>query len=398
MKIIPVAEQCCPVCYSKEIKVFFEARQVPVYCGLLWPSRAEAVNAPKGNILLGCCQGCSHVFNMSFRPESIQYSQPYDNSLHYSPYFQNYAKALAEGLITRYDLHGKDIIEIGSGTGDFLRLMCDLGGNRGFGFDPSAIQLEIEQPSNQQITFIQDYFSEDYSHIHADFICSRQTLEHMSDPRGFLTMLRRVIGDQAGTIVFLEVPNFLYSRPENALWDIIYEHYSYFNSHSLAHLAIQCGFDVLQVSETFDQLFLSIELTPHPHSQYEQPRILSGQVKAFKRQVEALAENHQQEMVKWQSRIQKIKDSGRRAVVWGAGARGLSFLNLLHIGEEIPYIVDINPHKWGKYIAGTGQAIVEPDFLRKYLPEIVIIVNPIYKREIAEMVASFALQVEFLYA
>jgi hypothetical protein len=46
-------------------------------------------------------------------------------------------------------------------------------------------------------------------------------------------------------------------------------------------------------------------------------------------------------------------------------------------------VVDINPHKHGKYLAGTGHEIVSPDFLKGYRPHHVIVMNAIYCDEIS---------------
>ena len=34
------------------------------------------------------------------------------------------------------------------------------------------------------------------------------------------------------------------------------------------------------------------------------------------------------------------------------------------------------------YMAGTGQRIVAPDFLVSYRPDLVILMNPVYRREV----------------
>ena len=50
--------------------------------------------------------------------------------------------------------------------------------------------------------------------------------------------------------------------------------------------------------------------------------------------------------------------------------------------RALPLAVDVNPHKHGMYIAGTGQQIVPPSFLQEYRPHVVIAMNPIYREEI----------------
>jgi len=71
---------------------------------------------------------------------------------------------------------------------------------------------------------------------------------------------------------------------------------------------------------------------------------------------------------------------------------------MLKIKDQIEYIVDINPHKQGKYISGTGQQIVPAEFLRDYQPDVVIVMNPIYKKEIQQTVKELGLTTEFIYA
>lgn len=226
----------CQVCESNAIDVIFEIYKVPVHVGLLWPKREEALIAPKGDIRLGYCRNCGYVSNLDFNPELMQYTQEYDNSLHFSPRFQGYARSQADRLVEKYNLFGKDIIEIGSGKGDFLEMLCDLGDNRGIGFDPSFLPDPNEKKRSTKITFIKDYYSEQYSNYKVDLLCSRHVLEHIPRPREFLTMLRQALRNRTNTIIFLEVPDFLSTLSELRMWDIIYEHCSYFTNRSLAYL------------------------------------------------------------------------------------------------------------------------------------------------------------------
>ena len=71
-------------------------------------------------------------------------------------------------------------------------------------------------------------------------------------------------------------------------------------------------------------------------------------------------------------------------------------MNLLKIGDVIPYIIDINPNKHGKYIAGTGQKIVPPDFVKEYKPDVVIIMNPVYKDEIKQNINQMGYDPEIM--
>jgi hypothetical protein len=79
-------------------------------------------------------------------------------------------------------------------------------------------------------------------------------------------------------------------------------------------------------------------------------------------------------------------------VLWGAGSKGVSFLSTLDLTtDDVPYVVDLNPHKIGTFIAGTGQEIVAPDFLSDFRPDVVIIMNPVYRQEITQKLAALGL-------
>jgi hypothetical protein len=74
----------------------------------------------------------------------------------------------------------------------------------------------------------------------------------------------------------------------------------------------------------------------------------------------------------------------------------VTFLNTLKTKDHIDYVVDINPRKQGRYVAGTGQQIVTPDFLRDYQPDMVMVMNPIYKREIQQITKRLGLSTDFV--
>jgi hypothetical protein len=96
--------------------------------------------------------------------------------------------------------------------------------------------------------------------------------------------------------------------------------------------------------------------------------------------------------------LDDIRSNGKRAVLWGAGARGDTFLNAIGIAEEIPMVVDLNPRKWGKHMAGTGQPIHSPEDLKSQPPDVVVIANEIYLEEIRGSLRDMGIEAEVLIA
>lgn len=369
---------------------------MPVICNVLWPTRERALHVPRVDIRLAFCRQCGHIFNPDFDPTMMDYTEAYENSLHFSPRFQRYADQLAADLVARHQLYNKTIIDIGGGKGDFLTLLCQLGNNRGISIDPSYAP-PAAQPTQSAVSFIQDYYSEKYAHLAADFVCSRHTLEHIQHPAEFVTMLRRTLDAQQQSVLFFEMPNALFTLHDLAIWDIIYEHCSYFTNHSLAYLFRASGFQVLDVHETFAGQFLCIEAIPAPRDAGEpwQDELALAQLAE---DVAAFATNYQTKVQHERALLTDMRQVDKKAVIWGAGSKGITFLNTLQLQDQIEYAVDINPRKHGMYITGTGQQIVPPEFLRTYRPDVVIVMNPVYTDEIYTIVRELGLSPELLPA
>ena len=93
--------------------------------------------------------------------------------------------------------------------------------------------------------------------------------------------------------------------------------------------------------------------------------------------------------------MKQFREMGKRLVIWGAGSKGVNFLNALK-DSGIEYAVDLNTRKQGKYVAEAGVQIVSPTFLKEYQPDIIVIMNPIYKHEIRSISKELGLTAEFM--
>ena len=385
----------CPICGSSEVEHFFSMLDMPVYCNLLWSEKQPAIDCPKGDIKLSFCPSCGFIENQAFDETKLSYSQDYENSLHYSSRFQKYADSLAQQLVQNHNLQQKNIIEIGSGKGDFLVSLCQLGDNQGIGFDPTYVARTEHNNMTNKITFIQDFYSEKYQEYGADFICCRHTLEHIPNPNDLLNSLRKAIGDRYDTKVFFEVPNSSYILKNLAVWDIIYEHCCYFINNSLIQAFLNNNFLVTDVYETFEEQFLCLEAVPATTTATKKSQIISD-VENIRDEVVKFNQLFNNLINQWQQKFDEFTNKNKKIVVWGAGSKGVTFLNLLKEYNDIKYVVDLNPRKQGMYIAGAGQKIVSPEFLKDYQPEIIIIMNPIYEQEIKQLTNNLGLKPEFI--
>jgi SAM-dependent methyltransferase len=370
---------------------FLRIQDMPVYSNVLLETREQALDVPLGELDLACCRQCGHVFNLAFDASRMDYTPAYENSLHFSPGFQKYAEELSLHLVRSHDIRNKLVIDIGCGKGDFLATICKAGGNRGIGFDRSYSRDAATHEAGLDLTFVPDFFEEKDGAYLPDLICCRHVLEHMEAPRAFLDVIRRAVAGRRETIVFFEVPNGAYTTRDMGIWDLIYEHCSYFSENSLLTLFQSSGFVVKNLSQLYCGQYLGIEAAigdtiPTP----ARPPAVPADIAAFSAGYAAKLEF-------WREELARLEQAGRRAVVWGAGSKGVTFLNVL-AARSIDYVIDINPRKHGRYVGGTGAKVMPGEFLAEYKPHMVIAMNPVYRDEISAYLRSMGLSCELRFA
>lgn len=386
----------CPVCGSDKVRKSISVASVPVFCNVLLQTEDEAKAMPKGDIDLAICQQCSHVFNQAFDASLMEYSGDYDCSLYASGCFQAYAEELASNLVEKHQLYDKTIVEIACGKGDFLSRLCQIGGSKGVGFDPSYEEGRLDENTINNITFIRDYYSDKYGDLGADFICCRHALEHIETPTEFLKSVRNAIGERSEAVVFFEVPSVMYTLRDMGIWDLIYEHCGYFSQQSLSKAFQDSGFATTNLNTVYGNQYLTIEAQPIMSTNEQTPPVkveVQENVFNFAAMFPSL---YSEKIGEWKVKLDEFKSAEKRVVVWGAGSKGVTFLNVLNALEHVDYIVDLSPHKQGKYVPGTGHQVVAPEFLREYRPDVVIVMNPVYVAEIKETLKHLNVNAEVI--
>jgi SAM-dependent methyltransferase len=369
----------CPACGEPGAATFYEQRGVPVQSTALLRTREEALAFPRGDVELAFCGACGFVFNAAYDATLQDYSQPSEESQAFSPRFQAFSRDLAERLVERYDVRGKDVLEAGCGRGDFLVELCELGGNRGVGIDPGWFPGRLEAPAG--VEFVRAPYDEEQAAREADLVLCRHTLEHIAPVRHFVDLLRRPADARDG-VVAIEVPDVLRVLEEAAFWDVYYEHCSYFALGSLAGLAERCGLEVLQSGLEFDGQYLVLEARPSDRRTGQ----LVG-VHDVRTGVRHFAEAALAAVDGWRDRL----SSSGRVALWGGSSKAVAFLTAVGVEADV---VDINPFRQGAFLPGSGVRVLAPDELRDRRPDVVVAMNPAYLGEIAQALGELGLASE----
>lgn len=348
---------------------------------------------------LVACRQCGFVFNENFESELLDYSQDYENSQDRSGHFSTHMRSVAESLVQRNALHGKRILEIGCGKGGFLKLIVDIAGGQGKGFDPSYVN---EYDDVAALSFVRDFFPSNQEWWDPDQIVCRHVLEHLAQPYDFVSMIRKAIPLRQNPHLYFEVPSFEWICDNLAFWDIFYEHCNYFTVEAISSLMQRCGFVVDRIESAFSGQYLSLDLSvadlsrEGPTSSSILPPLKSSPVSSPTR-YDDFARNFSAKLEAMRKQVLEFRAAKKTMAVWGAAAKGSTFLNQLSLVPEIvSTVIDINPRKQGKYVAGTGQLICAPEHLQSHPCDVVFIMNPNYQNEIRQQLQELNLKPELI--
>ena len=383
----------CPNCLKNAMHVFYEVENIPVHSVLLMPTRDRAIDYRRRNLKLAFCPSCGFIGNTIFDPSVHEYSTSCEESQGFSSTFNTFSRGLAKRWVEQYGLQGKTVLEIGCGKGDFLAQMVEEGVARGIGIDPAYVPGRLGDTS--RLTFIQDLYDERYSHLQADVICCRHTLEHIAPTHSFMRTLRSIIGDRLETVVLFELPDMQRVLEEAAFWDIYYEHCSYFTRGSLARLFRSTGFELLELGLEYDSQYIVLAARPARRpTELAQPG--ENDLAAIANAVEDFPQRASELKRHWLASINRRKSAGKKIVIWGGGSKAVSFLTTLDLKDEIDCVVDINPHKHEKFVPGSGHVVKDPAALAQHRPDCIILMNPVYEHEVRGILQQMKLEPEIL--
>ncbi|HZF74862.1 MAG TPA: class I SAM-dependent methyltransferase [Acetobacteraceae bacterium] len=358
------------------------------------PSPEEARAFPRGSIDLRVCESCGFVANRSFDPQKTEYSERYEPTQGWSATFRSFHRDLATRLAARVPLAGRKVVEIGCGQGEFLHLLCGQTGATGLGFDPAVDDRRSDVVSEQagNVDLVADFFSEETAQsLRADFLVCKMTLEHIPAPDNFAALCARVARNSApGMRLFIQVPDSLRILRDVAFEDIYYEHCCYFTGTALAALFARHGFRADEMFSEFDGQYLGLLATftgeqvrpPPPDEVVEVLGLARDFACRYPPKVEA-----------WRRQVV----AGGRVVIWGSGSKGVTFLHALgDVAQGVTHVVDINPHRQGMFMVGSGHPIVAPRALHDVRPDTVIVMNPVYRDEVASALRDLGIEARLL--
>ena len=285
-------------------------------------------------------------------------------------------KILSMTTLTKDDL----VIDIGSN--DSTTLQAYPIGPTLVGIDPTGVKFHTYYP--EHISLIPDFFSADlfkqrFPRQKAKVVTSFSMFYDLEDPMAFMQQVHDVLDDD-GIWVFEQsyMPTML---AMNSYDTVCHEHLEYYALRQIKWMADKVGFKIVDV-EFNDVNGGSFSVIVAKHSSH---RVSGTQVQQILDKEQADALNTLTPYQDFAQRVSILKNeliafinaqrtAGKTISVLGASTKGnviLQYCNLT--SEQVDFVGEVNPEKYGCYTPGTWIPIIEEQTLLAKNPDYLIV-------------------------
>lgn len=339
------------------------------------------------------CKECTLVqLNDTTPPQSL-YTERYGYKSGINDTMRDHLAAIVLAATLRIKLEPQDVvIDIGANDGSLIK------------YYPPEVWKVVYEP-------IKKYAEEctKYAHIvfndffnpqlflnisggkKAKVITAISMFYDLDDPNEFVSGVAQILDPQG---LFIIQQNYLSGMLEqNAFDNIVHEHLEYYSLTSLEKLLNRHGLEVVEVEEnnlnggsfrTFVKHMDTVKKMRYKERQLKLDK--QGSYFLFSLRV-------RQNKKKLMEFLNKEKLKGKKIYLYGASTRGNTLIQYCGITKDlIPYAVERNPEKWGKYYGGSGIEIISEEQARKDKPNYFLVLPWFFKDEIVKREEEFRKQ------
>jgi 2-polyprenyl-3-methyl-5-hydroxy-6-metoxy-1,4-benzoquinol methylase len=305
------------------------------------------------------CKGCGLV---QLNNEPVPYYKEVIRATAVSDVIKEFKTRQFTDFIGKYSLHGKKILEVGCGRGEFLSLLSLLDIEVcGLEYSESAV-AECFKKGLHVLRGYPDRNCGLLANGPFDGFILLMFLEHMPEPNEALKVIHENLTGNAVGLV--EVPNFDMILRKRLFSEFIGDHLFYFTKETLQITLQLNGFEVIEYDEVRDDYVISVVV--RKRDRLDISHFHDYQIK-IKTDIDAYLNRF----------------AAKRVAVWGAGHQALAIIALTGIADKIRYVVDSASFKQGKYTPATHLPIVSPEALHSDPVDAIIVMAASYSDEVA---------------
>ncbi len=353
---------------------------------------------------------------------------------------EEYARLL--GYMQEYGIKGRNIVEVGSGRGEFLRMWQNLSESeegaaalekdrekdplsgqpkaavlrltgiehkRELVEEANRIQAEEEnvpytentvndsrEPgsgtalperagcvgNSDKVSYqvIEGFAEGNYKYPNGPFDAFVQFnfLEHQPNPRDMLRNIRDNLKPKALGLV--TVPSFEYILKYNGYYELLRDHIANYTEFTLQKLFQDNGFEVL------DMRIVNRDTIEIIVKKAEPDELTSLRYNGALIDVSALKSSFERLDEEVNAHIAHLTSTGKTIAIWGASHQGFTLAATTELGGKVKYIIDSAKFKQGRYSPASHIPIVSPEHFHDEPVDEILIVAPGYTDEIASII------------
>ncbi|WP_022728101.1 class I SAM-dependent methyltransferase [Fodinicurvata sediminis] len=344
------------------------------------------------------CEACWLVQTEDHAGRETFFSDSYAYFSSYSTSWLTHARTYVYDMKARFGL-GPDscVVEIAANDGYLLQYVQEAG-IPCYGIEPTHSTAEAAR--EKKIDIIEDFFGRQLAgqlaaqDRRADLIAAKNVLAHVPDINDFVGGFARLL-KPTGVATF-EFPHLLNLVAYSQFDTVYHEHYSYLSLTAVERVFRANGLSIFDVEEwpthggslrVFAQRSDCGEQATHRNVE----SVIAREEKAGIRQRNFYESfQHKAEWIKNDllGFLLDVRKQGKRIAAYGAAAKGNTLLNYAGIRPDLlPFVIDRNPYKQGRYMPGSRIPIVGEKLLQEEKPDYLLLLPWNLQSELMEQLS-----------
>ena len=360
----------------------------------------SSINAPEVwfPLRLLVCQTCWLVQTEDHAGREALFTDNYAYFSSFSSSWLAHAKAYVDAMQARFAVgaHSR-VVEVASNDGYLLQYV-QAAGVPCYGIEPTASTATAAKAKG--IAVVERFFGVELAQElaaqgqQADLTAANNVLAHVPDINDFVAGFAVLLKPQG--VATFEFPH-LQQMVQQCQFDTAYhEHYSYLSLTAVQRIFAANGLAVFDVQElpthggSLRVFAQRVDTGSQPVAPAVQ-QVLVSETAAGMQTAEFYSQFGLQSMRivrELLSFLVSAAHSGHSVAAYGAAAKGNTLLNFAGVRPHLlPYVVDKNPAKQGKFLPGSRTPILDEAFLRAQQPRYVLILPWNLQAEVMDQLA-----------